>query len=464
MISAQKSDYELWSYETNGRIYSNPLIEDNTIYFGSNDNTFYAISADNGSEVWQYEVNDNIQSGSAIKDSLIFFESGNSCYALNKNTGEEMWVYVNNDPQGAGKLDDWDYHHATPVVDDTIVYFGCGNGMMLGIDIFTGTVKVQVSSIDSVPIRSTPAINNGIIYFGDWDGRAYAYDIIANDTIWTRRTYSSQPYSTFGMLNTKMLVHDSLLIMGARNPRIYALNIYTGEIEWSYLVGGGGWISGDPYIENDILYIGGSDCHKLFAIDVHTGNLNWDYVFLQNNFSQPIICGDYVVFTTGNAYANGIGSYGSGYLYVVNKHDGSLKNYTLVGGNIFTTPVIHNGQIIVGSDDHNIYALDSLSFITNLNNNGTATDSMDPPKHFPNPFRDSIRINYSVSSTSSISVIIYDMSGTEICKFNEGEMKAGEYSIIWNGKDMQENNIPAGIYIVEIISKTASNRSLIIKQ
>lgn len=465
-LNAQNKDYELWSFETNDRIYSNPQIHGNTLYFGCNDNTFYAIDANNEDELWQYQINTYIQSGSTIVDSIIFFEAGNNCYALNKDTGEEIWIYVNNDSQGEEKLDNWDYHHATPVIDDSLVYFGLGNGSMLGIEIATGNIKVQTSAVDSVPIRSTPVVNDGILYFGDWDGKAYAYDINANEILWTRNTYvGPPPYETFGMLNTKMLVYDSMLIMGARNPRIYALNAYTGNPEWIFEVSDGGWISGDPYIENDTLYIGGSDCHKLFALDVHTGDLFWDYMFLYNNFSQPKVCGDYVLFTTGNAYANNGTNYGHGYLYAVNKFDGSLKNFSRIGGNLFTTPIFHNGQIIVGSDDKHIYSLDSISFVsTYVNIEETGINSVVDPKFYPNPFKDSITISYDLVLPTKVTIIIYSWSGQEIKRSHTEKRTVGEYEFLWDGKDQQNNEVSPGAYVVEIHSKMVSTSQVIIKQ
>lgn len=465
-MTAQDGLYELWSFETNNRIYSNPQVHDNTLYFGCNDNTFYAIDANNGSELWEYQTNANIQSGSAIADSIIFFESGNNGYALNKDTGEEIWIYINNSTQGEEKIDDWDYHHATPVIDDSIVYFGFGNGSILGFEIATGNIKVQASSQDSTAIRTTPVINDGILYFGDWDGRAYAFDIAANEIIWNRKTYVGlPPYETFGMLNTKMIVYDSLLIMGARNPRIYALNAYTGSPEWFYQVSDGGWISGDPTIKNDTLYIGSSDSHKLFALDVHTGDLFWDYSFLYNNFSQPKICGDNVVFTTGSAYANGGINYGHGYLYAVNKYDGSLKNFSRIGGNIFTTPIFHNGQIIVGSDDKHIYALDSTAFVsTYVDIEETGYNSVADPKFYPNPFKDSITISYKVTIPTNVVIVIYHWSGLEIQRIYEGDKTEGEYEVVWHGTDQKDKDVPPGYYVVEINSKMVSTCQVVVKQ
>jgi eukaryotic-like serine/threonine-protein kinase len=465
-LNAQEIDYELWSFETVGRIYSNPLIDGNTIYFGCNDNTFYAIDANDGNELWRYQTSYNIQSGSTIVDSIIFFESGNSCYALNKDTGEEIWVHVNNNEQGKEKLDSWDYHHSTPVIDDSLIYFGLGTGSIIGLEIATGNLKVHTSTIDSVPIRSTPVINDGILYFGGWKGKAYAFDINANEIIWTRETYTSPPpYSTFGMLNTKMLIYDSLLIMGGRNPEISALNAYTGIPEWSFEVSDGGWISGDPTIVNDTLYIGGSDCHKLFAFDVHSGDLIWDYEFLYNNFSQPKICGNYVVFTTGSAYANNGTNYGHGYLYAVNKLDGSLKNFSRIGGNIFTTPIFYKGQIIVGSDDNHIYSLDSASFVsTYVDIKETGANSIQDTKFYPNPFKDSITISYDVVTPTDVIVVIYSWSGQEITKYFEGEKIAGKHEIVWYGNDQNDNEVEAGYYVVEILSKMVSCSNVIVKQ
>ncbi len=463
---AQDSNYELWSFETNDRIYSNPQIHGNTIYFGCNDNIFYAIDADDGTELWQYQIDTYIQSSSTIVDSIIFFEAGNNCYALNKDTGEEIWIHITNDEQGAEKLDHWDYHHATPVIDDSLVYFGLGNGSILGLEIATGNQKIHTSTIDSVPIRSTPVISDGILYFGGWDGKAYAFDITANEIIWTRETYvGPPPYGTFGMLNTNMLIYDSLLIMGGRNPRIYALNAYTGSPEWFFEVSDGGWISGDPTIVNDTLYIGGSDCHKLFALDVHSGDLIWDYTFNYNNFSQPKICGDYVLFTTGNAYANNGSNYGRGYLYAVNRFDGSLKNFSLIGGNLFTTPIFHNGQIIVGSDDKHLYALDSALFVsTYVDIKETGDNCIQDPKFYPNPFKDSITISYNVVIPTEVIIAIYSWSGQEITKYYEGEKIVGKHELVWYGNDQHDNEVSEGAYVVEIISKMVSNSTVIIKQ
>ncbi|MFC2101482.1 PQQ-binding-like beta-propeller repeat protein [Bacteroidota bacterium] len=366
--TAQRNEYILWTFETDDRIDCNPVVDESRIYFGSNDNQFYCIDAVTHEELWHYQTLYNVQSPPLIVGDILYFESGNCCFALDKVTGAEIWVHLSNDPDGVDQLDPWDYHHATPVSDDTIIYFGCGSGDLVGLDPENGSMKFLYRAIDSAAIRSTPVIEDEILYFGDWNGRVYAYDLVGGDTIWSVRTYDTQPYATFGMVNTSMVIHDSLLIFGARNPEIQVLNKYTGVPVWDYTVPGGGWISGDPLVSGDTLYIGGSDCHKLFAFNVNTGELFWDYSFLQNNFSRPLIFEEYIIFTTGNAYAYLETNYGQGYLYALHRDDGSIKNFSLIGGNIFTSPIIGGGEIYLSSEDKSFYSIDLSLFLDfNLN-------------------------------------------------------------------------------------------------
>ena len=462
---AQKNEYILWSYETGDRVNSNPVIDEGLIYFGSNDHTFYAIDATTHDELWSYQTPFNIQSEALILGENIYFESGNNCYALNKTTGAEIWTYISNDPDGADKLDPWDYHHAAPISDDTIIYFGCGNGQMVGLDPADGIVKFLYQSIDSAAIRSTPVIDEGILYFGDWNGIVYAFDLYTGDTIWSYKTYQTQPYATFGMVNTEMFIHDSLLVFGARNPELQVLNKYTGEPVWSYTVPGGGWISGDPLIAGDTLYIGGSDCHKLFAFDLYTGELFWQYQFLKNNFSQPIICGEYLVFTTGNAYAYLGTNYGQGYLYALQRDDGSIKNFSLIGGNIFSTPVTYGGEIFLTSEDKSLYAIDSIMFLsTNVNIEERGYQAVSIREPFPNPFEDTIFIPYEVNYPSSITITIFDFLGRLINTLFNGTQERGEFKTQWNGKNSSGVYVKPGYYVVEVSSGQYITTRIIIKK
>lgn len=75
-------------------------------------------------------------------------------------------------------------------------------------------------------------------------------------------------------------------------------------------------------------------------------------------------------------------------------------------------------------------------------------------KLFPNPFDNSTTIYYSLPEQSDVSLKIYDMNGRLIKILHEGEQPAGNYSIVWNGKDDAGNLMSAGMYLVKLSSDT----------
>jgi outer membrane protein assembly factor BamB len=437
-------------FETGDRIQSHAIIDDEVIYFGSNDKTFYAVDLNTGVQKWSYPAGSAVKSSAAIKDSILYFSSGNSFYALNKSSGREIWTYVIESLVPRDNLDPWDYHHGAPVIHHNEVYLGCENGLLYCFNAMKGDLEYAWSTIDSAAIRCTPAIKDYILYTGDWNGMIYAFDLKTRDTLWTYRTYQEQFYPTFGRINTRLYIHDSLLIFGARNHEIQVININTGTVVWSHVEQNGGWISGDPLVAGDTLYIGGSDCHKLFAFHIATGELFWTYEFLLNSFSSPIIEGDHIFFTTGDAYAYMGSNYGSGYLYALDRKDGSIVNFSLIGGNVFTDPLVYEDNIYMGSDDMHIYAIDLPGFLSD-----SATlqlrgyEFIDQIAISPNPFQDSTTISFQVNYETSVKAIIYDLDRKEISILQDGPLTIGNHPFVWDGKDSLGTEAPAGYYIFE---------------
>jgi len=250
-----------------------------------------------------------------------------------------------------------------------------------------------------------------------------------------------------------MYFHDSLLVFGARNPELQVININTGKRVWSHIEQNGGWISGDPLISGDTLFIGGSDCHKLFAFNVRTGELYWTYEFYLNNFSRPIIIGDQVLFTAGDAYAYLRSNFGKGYLYALDKKNGTIRNFSRTGGNAFTDPVISENKIYLGSEDGQIYAVDKQEFLADPSSLETkGYESVDSISITPNPFVDSTTIRFQVNYETMVRAVLYGFEDNEIQVLHNGPLASGNHSFVWDGKDSLANQVPAGYYIIEVHS------------
>jgi len=88
---------------------------------------------------------------------------------------------------------------------------------------------------------------------------------------------------------------------------------------------------------------------------------------------------------------------------------------------------------------------------------GNMTSAFIPPvfalTNAPNPFKTSTTIRYSITTTSNVSVKIFDITGKEIVKIKEGKLPAGSYIYTWNA-----GNVAPGTYICKL---TADNKTLI---
>jgi len=77
---------------------------------------------------------------------------------------------------------------------------------------------------------------------------------------------------------------------------------------------------------------------------------------------------------------------------------------------------------------------------------------------YPNPFNESIRIDYLLLNDAQVSIDIYDISGKRINSLFRGYQGSGRHSLSWNGKDQRHSNIPAGIYICRFVFQSNHER------
>lgn len=448
LTKAQDKELVLWSFQTNNKIFSHPVLDNNTVYFGSLDSNFYAVDILTGNPVWSYKTNSGIYSKALVNNNIVYFKSGNDVFAINKNTSEKIWSSEGNDASGTGQIDPWDYHSGSPAIYKNLIYFGLANGKLLGFDLKNGKLVSELINPDSSAIKSSILIQNSILYFGTWKGNIYSYNLETGLKQWEYHTYKEQPYATFGMVNSQFTIHNKLLYFGTRNPEMQIIDIETGKQKWNYIEKEGGWISGDPLVKHDIMYIGGSDNHEMFAFNAQTGEKYWTFEFLNNNFSKPLVYKDYLLFATVDSYSVYGTSVGRGFLYAINKKNGSIINFFQIGGNAHSSPIIKNEVLLLTNEDGNLYAIDLVAFLndkTDLKTKGY--NAVDIVELSPMPFTDNLTIKYLVNYSTNIKISITDLNEEEVVVLYSGEKDSGEHTILWDGKDADD-----GYYFVEINS------------
>ncbi|MBW6516307.1 MAG: VCBS repeat-containing protein [Candidatus Cloacimonetes bacterium] len=71
-------------------------------------------------------------------------------------------------------------------------------------------------------------------------------------------------------------------------------------------------------------------------------------------------------------------------------------------------------------------------------------------QNYPNPFNPETQIDFSLANDCFVRIELFNVKGQHIVTLMAEELRAGEYSINWNGKDSKEREVPAGIYFYRL--------------
>jgi hypothetical protein len=69
-------------------------------------------------------------------------------------------------------------------------------------------------------------------------------------------------------------------------------------------------------------------------------------------------------------------------------------------------------------------------------------------QNFPNPFNPTTEIGYEIDAPAQIDLTIYNLTGQRIRTLvKAANRNAGEYSVIWDGRDDRDKPVGSGVYL-----------------
>jgi tetratricopeptide (TPR) repeat protein len=84
-------------------------------------------------------------------------------------------------------------------------------------------------------------------------------------------------------------------------------------------------------------------------------------------------------------------------------------------------------------------------------------------QNYPNPFNTATQIFYQLDEPAYITLKIFNLLGQEILTLTDRNQESGSYTMRWNGKDSNGLSVPAGIYIVQILTVNLQNRQQVLE-
>lgn len=79
---------------------------------------------------------------------------------------------------------------------------------------------------------------------------------------------------------------------------------------------------------------------------------------------------------------------------------------------------------------------------------------------WPNPFTEGTTFQLTMPSAGVIKIAVYDITGKLMQTLHDGFHEAGNYDIYWNGKDLDGNPVPPGVYVCTLFSDNTVVKSV----
>lgn len=106
-----------------------PAIADETVYIGSNDGNLYAINTKTGKQIWSYKTDGSIYSSPTVTDGIVYVGSNDGyIHAVDAKIGNKLWklpMRIFNSHRN--------FLIASPTVVQGRLYIGCVNNVFYAL-------------------------------------------------------------------------------------------------------------------------------------------------------------------------------------------------------------------------------------------------------------------------------------------------------------------------------------------
>lgn len=230
-----KAEQGLWSWlkgfiaagDPNRQIIGGIAAENGLLLVATYAGEVMALSKDNGDEIWRKQLPGEIVSAPRTNGTVVAAQSVNGkLYALDAKTGEQLWFYDNPPPvltlRGT----------PSPIVTDTAIYTGFSNGRMMAFNPANGLIlwEQRIASPKGrselermVDIHASPLLNDGVIYVGTYQGRISALARGTGSPLW----------GVDGSTSENLALSGDKLFVAHSDGKLVAYSAATGDQQWS---------------------------------------------------------------------------------------------------------------------------------------------------------------------------------------------------------------------------------------
>lgn len=246
--------------------------------------------------------------------------------------------------------------HATPIIDDSILYIGSTNAIFYAINIKNGKEVWHFTADYSINSRAT--INNNLVIF-ESGFKLYALDKKTGALKWSYVASTSKPDMKLGFTDyhhSSPIVCKDKVYYGDGWGNLNGVDLKSGKLKFQYTIKtDSAAIRTTPVIKDNIIYFGDWAGH-VYAVSLTNKSLLWQYTLINRRPYYGMVTSDMVIHDT--------------LLFFGSQHDvfsplGLKKGkpaWTFIDPKqtyLPSTPVFYKNSVIIGSTIHTfkIYCL-----------------------------------------------------------------------------------------------------------
>jgi outer membrane protein assembly factor BamB len=248
-------------------------------------------------------------------------------YCLDAGMGELIWKF----------RADGGFCPASPIAHDGMIYIGSYDFNFYALEADTGKLVWKYKTQGKVAGCAT--VDGDRIYFGSNDFNLYCLDRRTGGMLWK--------FKTFGEVPSRPTVHEGKVIFGSYDRFLYCVDGKTGLLLWKFETQGDIYHEDGVLVREGVVYFPSFD-NYLRALDLSSRSLLWKY--RTGNYggmhSGPVVLDDMLIQVNREGVLNAITFQGrSVWKFRVN--------------DAMALPMVHDGKVYIGTEDHNLYCLDS---------------------------------------------------------------------------------------------------------
>jgi outer membrane protein assembly factor BamB len=281
----------------------------------------YKIDVNNGSEMWRYPEKPNAKGFYAnpviTSDGQLLVPSyDNKLYSLDPTTNAEKWNFAGSHNRLI----------ASPLVSNETIFQPSSDGYIYALDM-NGRLRWEKEIGEPLWAQPSTSPECGCIYVAAMDHTVYSLEDSTGDLIW------QSPELGGALVGTPAVSPEGVLYVGTFGNELIALDATTGSILWRYSTED--WIWSGPVLADNVLYFG--DLSGFFyALDATDHSLLWRIQPQNSILDKPVILDDNIYLTTEGDT-----------LFIINKSDGKVVDSRVIGGLIYSSPVMSGETILI---------------------------------------------------------------------------------------------------------------------